>query len=158
MVRGRAGEPVELSATVLCRDVAGVYRHFAYPLDHLTGWLTLKKNMLTVNLETLVGGQPLHLKGTIQNPGVDAVVKLDIQADSIPIDDVLKNAMPPDVRKVVDQYNPKGVVKAHAKVFRKPMPGPSARPEGLLADQRRDRLESGLRDHLGRAAATRSAT
>ena len=31
---------------------------FAYPLDHLTGWLTLKKNLLTVNLETLVGGSP----------------------------------------------------------------------------------------------------
>ena len=131
--RDRAGQPVEMSANVLCRDVAGVYRHFAYPLDHLTGWVTLKKKLLTVNLQTLVGGQPMRLKGTIQNPGVDAVVNLDVLAESLPIDDVLRKAMAPDVRKVVDQYHPKGVVKAHANVFRKPMPGPSARPEGKLA-------------------------
>jgi len=132
-VRGRAGQPVELSANVLCRDVAGVYRHFQYPLDHLTGQLTLEKKLLTVNLQTLVGGQPVRLKGTIRNPGVDAVVDLDILAESLPIDDVLRKAMAPDVRKVVDQFHPKGVVKAHATVNREPTPGADARPEGLLA-------------------------
>ena len=89
--------------------------------------------MLTVDLQTLIGGQPLRLTGTIQNPGVDAVVRLDIQAESMPIDDALKKAMPADVRKVVDQFNPSGVVKAHATVLREPMPGPADRPEGLIA-------------------------
>ena len=133
VVRGKAGEPVDLSATVLCRDVAAVYRHFQYPLDHLTGQLTLEKNMIAVNLQTLKGAQPLSLTGTIQNPGVDAVVRLDIQADAIPIDDALKSAMPPDVRKVVDQFNPSGVVKAHARVAHDPLPQHLGRPEGLIA-------------------------
>jgi hypothetical protein len=133
LVRSRAGQPVDFTATVQCRDVAAMYRHFPYPLDHLTGRLTLEKKILTVDLQTLVGGQPMHLAGTIQNPGVDAVVKLDIQADTLPIDDVLRKALPPDVQKVVDQFRPKGVVKAHALVDRKPMYGPNARPEGLLA-------------------------
>jgi AsmA-like C-terminal region len=132
LVRGQTGEPVDLSAKVYCRDVAAVYRHFQYPLDHLTGELTLEKKLLSVDLETLKGGQPVRLKGTIKNPGVDAVVKLDIQAESIPIDDVLKNAMPPDVRKVVNQFNPSGVVKAHASVFREPLLDRRARPEGLI--------------------------
>ena len=48
------------------------------------------------------------------------------------IDDVLKNAMPPDVRKVVNQFNPSGVVRAHAKVFRAPLPGRRDHPEGLI--------------------------
>ena len=74
----------------------------------------------------------MRLEGTIKNPGVDAVVELDIQAGSIVIDDVLKNAMPPDVRKVVDQFNPSGVVRAHARVFREPLPGRRDRPEGLI--------------------------
>jgi hypothetical protein len=133
LVRASALQPIDVSATVLCRDVAAVYRHFRYPLDHLTGRLTLQKKMLTVDLQTLVGGQPLRVVGTIQNPGVDAVVLLDINAEALPIDDVLKRAMPADVRKVVDQFRPKGVVKAHARVDRKPMTGPGARPEGLLA-------------------------
>ena len=141
-----------MSATVYCRDVAAVYRHFQYPLDHLTGLLTLEKKVLTVDLQTLKGGQPVHLKGTIENPGVDAVVQLDIQAESIPIDDALKSAMPPDVRKVVDQFNPSGVVKAHATVLRKPLPGQPDRPEGTDRDQCRDRFVRAVRDHLGRVA------
>ena len=131
--RGKAGEPVDLSATVMCRDVAAVYRHFQYPLDHLTGQLTLEKNMVAVNLQTLKGAQPLSLTGTIQNPGVDAVVRLDIQAEAIPIDDALEGAMPPDVRKVVDQFNPSGVVKAHATVTRYPLPREHNHPEGKIA-------------------------
>ncbi len=86
--------------------------------------------MLTVDLQTVKGGQPVDLKGTIKNPGVDAVVQLDIQAGSIPIDDVLNKAMPPDVRKVVNQFNPSGVVRAHATVYRRPLPDRPDRPEG----------------------------
>ena len=37
VVRPNTGEPVDLTATVFCRDVAAVYRHFPYALDHLTG-------------------------------------------------------------------------------------------------------------------------
>jgi AsmA-like C-terminal region len=132
LVRGRTGEPLALSATVDCRDVAAVYRHFKYPLDHLTGHLTLEKNTLGVKLETLKGGQPVRLAGTIKNPGVDAVVELDIQAGSIVIDDELKDAMPPDVRKVIDQFNPSGVVAAHARVFREPLSDRRAHPEGRI--------------------------
>ena len=132
LVRKQSDQPVELSATVDCRDVAAVYRHFQYPLDHLTGRLILEKKMLTVNLQTLKGGQPVRLKGAIKNPGIDAVVDLDIQAGSIVIDDTLKDAMPPNVRKVVDQFKPSGVVRAHARVFREPLPGRRDKPEGKI--------------------------
>jgi AsmA-like C-terminal region len=131
--RGESGKPVDLSATIVCRDVAAVYRHFQYPLDHLTGRLTLEKNTIAVNLQTLKGAKPLSLTGTIENPGVDAVVRLDIQAEAIPIDDALKRAMPANVRKVVDQFNPSGVVKARAKVARDPLPQEQNHPEGKIA-------------------------
>ena len=121
-----------MSMAVYCRDVSAVYRYFPYPLDHLTGQLKLEKNMLAVDLHT-VGGQPVRLSGTIENPGVDAVVNLDIQAESMQIDETFKKAMPADVRKVVDQFNPQGIVKARASVFRKPQPDRRDRPEGLIA-------------------------
>jgi hypothetical protein len=125
------GGPVELGASVTCHDVAATYRHFPYPLDHLRGSLTLKKNTLTVDVQTLsVGGQPLHMTGTIEDPGPDAVVKLDITAKSVPIDRTLLDALKPDVRKVVEQFKPSGTVKGHAKVSRVPMAGP---PEGKIA-------------------------
>ena len=68
LVRGHAGEPVDMSATVFCRDVGGVYRYFPYPLDHLTGQLKLEKNMLAVDLHT-VGGQPIAPRRDDSEPG-----------------------------------------------------------------------------------------
>ena len=129
--RPQAGAPVAWTASVRCRDVAAVYHHFPYPLDHLTGDLIFEKNTLSVDLNSL-SGRPLQLRGTIWNPGPDAVVKLAIQADSLPIDDAIKNAMPPNVRKVVDGFKASGLVNVKAKVYREPMTGADARPEGNI--------------------------
>ncbi|HKI19977.1 MAG TPA: hypothetical protein VKA15_18960, partial [Isosphaeraceae bacterium] len=131
VVRKRAGEPVDLGVQVSCQDVAAEYRHFPYALDHLTGSLTLENELLTVDLQTHTA--PLvHVKGLIHNPGLDAVVRLDIQAESVPINDTFRKALPPDVRHVIDQFQPSGVVSGHAKVLRKPMVGPDPRDEGLI--------------------------
>jgi hypothetical protein len=79
-----------------------------------------------------MGDRPALLIGTIDKPGPDADVRLKIQAESVPIDDTFRRALPPDVRKVVDQFRPVGSVKADVTVTRKPMVGPMAKPEGLL--------------------------
>jgi AsmA-like C-terminal region len=131
--RDKAGDPRDFRARVRCRDVSAVYRHFAYPLDHLSGELTLQKRLLTLELQSSIDGRPLFLKGLIENPGDDAVVRLDIDAEAVPIDDTFKQALPPKVRKFVDQFQPSGSVKGHATVFRQPMVGPDPRPEGQIA-------------------------
>jgi AsmA-like C-terminal region len=131
VARAVPGGPTELGVRVTCHDVAVNYRHFPYPLDHLRGTLTLEKRRLTVDVQTLsVGGRPLRMTGTIDEPGPDAVVKLDVTAESVPVDQALLDALKPDVRKVVDQFKPSGTVKAHAAVSRVPRAG---RPEGLVA-------------------------
>jgi hypothetical protein len=132
MARSKRGAPLDWAATVLCRDVSAVYREFRYPLEHLTGLLSLKKNTLEVDLKSLIAGRPVRVAGTIQNPGPNAVVQLDVQAESLPVDETLKKAVRADVRKVLDQFNPSGLVKVHAKVFRRPMTGAGARKEGLV--------------------------
>ncbi len=125
------GGPVELGTKVTCKDIAGNYRHFAYPIDHVRGQLELKEKVLAVDIQTLsVGGRPLRLKGTIKDPGVNAVVNLELWAESLPIDEPLLKAFKPEIRKVVNQFSPRGTVKAHAKICRRPMAG---RPEGLIA-------------------------
>ncbi len=132
LVRKGAGRPLDSSVQVSCQDVAAEYRYFPYALDHLTGSLTLENDLLTVDLRTLTA--PLvHVKGLIQNPGLDAVVSLDIQAESVPINDTFRKALPPNVRQVIDQFQPSGEVTGRAKVVRKPMVGPNPRPEGLVA-------------------------
>jgi len=85
-----------------------------------------------VKLSSLIGGKPVVLQGTIENPGPDAIVRLGIEAESVPVDQKLLDAMPPDVRKVVDQFKPSGTGKASVRILRKPTVGPRVRPEGNL--------------------------
>ena len=132
MARPRQNDPVSVSATVNCRDVAADYRHFRYPVEHMGGSLTLENQRLSVDLHGLIGERPAHLKGTIDNPGPDALVGLGIQAESVPIDAAFLTALPKDIRKVVDQFHPAGSVKAKVGILRWPMVGPMAKPEGHL--------------------------
>jgi hypothetical protein len=132
LVRQQENGPVGVGATMVCRDVEAVYRHFAYPLKHLSGSLTLERQRMTVDLRCLIGERPALLTGIIDNPGPDAQVKLQIQAESVPVDAAFFRALPPEVRKVVDQFHPAGSFKADVRVARKPMVGPDAKPEGIL--------------------------
>jgi hypothetical protein len=130
LARQQENGPVGVGARVLCRDVKAVYRHFSYLVEHMNGSLTLEKQRLSVDLRGLIGERPALLKGTIDNPGPDALVRLDVLADSVPIDAAFLAALPPDIRKVVDQFHPAGSVKAKVHILRKPMFGPRAKPEG----------------------------
>ena len=131
VARAKTGAPLDWDATVNCHEVAAEYRHFRYPLDHLNGVLTFEKDTLNVDLRSL-SGRPSKISGKITHPGPDAVVELDVIASSLPIDDVLKKAMPADVRKVVNQFNPSGLVNARASISRTPNHGPGAPPEGRV--------------------------
>ena len=108
-----------------------IYRHFPYPLDHLTGDLIFEKNTLSVDLNSL-SGRPLKLTGTIWNPGPDAVVKLDIEAESLPIDDAIKNAMPRRRSQGRRWLQGQRIGQCERRVCREPMTGPDARPEGRI--------------------------
>ncbi len=148
VVRQQESGPVGVGATVLCRDVAAVYRHFPYPLEHLGGRLTLEKQRLSLDLHGLIGERPARLTGTINNPGPDAIVRLDIQAESVPIDAAFLAALQPNVRKVVDQFHPAGSVKAQVRVAQA---HGRARGEARGAPGHRCRSppQSPVRDHLG---------
>jgi hypothetical protein len=132
LARSTPAAPLSWNATVDCRDVSAVYREFRYPLEHLTGLLSLKQKTLDVDLKTLIGGRPVALSGRIDNPGANAVVQLDVHAESLPVDGVVKKALHPDVRKVIDQFNPSGLVRVHAQVFREPGKHPEVGREGLV--------------------------
>ena len=70
VARTEPGGAVELGAKVICRDVAANYRHFAYPVDHLTGELTLKKKILDGQPEDDQRRRPTApIEGDDQQPG-----------------------------------------------------------------------------------------
>ncbi|MFO0957355.1 MAG: AsmA-like C-terminal region-containing protein [Isosphaeraceae bacterium] len=124
------GGPVAVTNDVACRDVAGKYHLFPYPLEHLTGTLTIACDRIDVNMGTRIGNQPAWCRGTILRPGPDPHVVLDFQADGLPISEELLGAMPGEIRKVVDQFRPTGTVKGKARVER--VPTSAEKPNGDL--------------------------
>ncbi len=120
-VRPRAGAEVAVELDVDCLDVSMEYKHFKYPVDHVRGKVRLTPDkVMTLDVSTLIGNRPLRVTGKVENPGLDAVAHLTFDAESLPLDAVLFNALPPDVRPVVDSFRPTGTVRGHAELERLP--------------------------------------
>ncbi|MDG3006045.1 AsmA family protein [Paludisphaera mucosa] len=124
IARTVAGGPVAVDAAAKLKDVSAVYRHFKYPLANLKGLLHLAGRRLTVDLNGPIGDKPAKLHGTVDDPGPDAIVDLTVEAEAMPIDATFMEALPPDVRRWVDRFKPKGSVQAEARIFRQPLVGP----------------------------------
>ncbi len=132
VARGPDGRPTVTRSRTECLDVAMVYKYFKYPLDHVRGWIVREGSRVRLDLRTVVGNKPMSASGTIDDPGPDAHVVLDFRGEALPIDRTLLDAMPPDVRAVVDQFHPTGTVQGEAHVERTPPRSPSEPPEGTV--------------------------
>jgi len=131
--RARAGGPVRHKAVIDCLDVAFLYEHFKYPIDHVRGRMVWEGDRVRLEgLQTLVGGQPLTAVGTIDRPGPDAVVTIDLEGKALPIDDALLNAMPPEVRAVIKQFRPTGAAGGKLTLRRRPLAPPDTDPRGKV--------------------------
>ncbi|WZO98384.1 AsmA-like C-terminal region-containing protein [Isosphaeraceae bacterium EP7] len=132
-VRRDRGGPMGVGMTVECEDVAMTYHLFKYPLSGIRGRMTLENDTLKIiGLRTMVGGKPVTATGTIEKPGPLAVANLTFKAESLPIDDVLLKAMPPDVREVVQQFSPQGTVNGVARMKRVPPSKPGDPVAGVV--------------------------
>lgn len=121
--------PVGFGVSVFCQDVAMTFHLFPYPLEHLRGTLRWEGKQIAVeDMSTTVGGETLMGWGTIEDPGPMADVRLHFAAKALPVDEKFLRALPPEVRKVVDQFHPKGSVRGTADVRRTPPKAPGGDP------------------------------
>jgi len=130
--RPAPGAEVVAEVAIKALDVSVKYRHFPYPIDHVQGDLHATRKKLRLDLRTLVGNGPLRVKGEVADPGPEAVADLDFAVESLPVDDALLLALPPDVRKVVDDFKPSGSVKGRARLHRDPPLKPGDDPRGRV--------------------------
>jgi hypothetical protein len=132
--RDTAGGPLRKKVVVDCDDVAILYKYFKYPVDHVRGRLIWEGDRVNVvGMRTLVGGRPVTALGTINHPGLSSLVSLTFSGEALPVDKTLIDALPPDVRKVVVDFNPRGSVRGTVSVRRSPPLRPGDDPIGLVA-------------------------
>ncbi|GIW86016.1 MAG: hypothetical protein KatS3mg108_0340 [Isosphaeraceae bacterium] len=108
-------------------DVSVRYVHFPMPLERLRGRLVCRGDQLQIErVETIVGGQPLVLKGTVGSLGPDPDVDLNITAGSLPLGDEspFLTALPPEIRALVAQFHPTGSIRGTARLRRSPQGSP----------------------------------
>ncbi|MDX2035508.1 MAG: AsmA-like C-terminal region-containing protein [Isosphaeraceae bacterium] len=104
------------------RDVALRYHLFRYPLEHLAGRLNCTPDEIRFNVSCdHIGGKRATAVGKIERPGPNPAISIVFSAEALPIDARLKEAMPDDVRKVVDSFSPAGTVRGQAVLTRTPI-------------------------------------
>lgn len=126
VVRPRAGDPLGFGLTTRARDVALTYKHFPYPLQHIQGTVVWQGQRIEISGRTLVAGEWLTAKGTVERPGMDALVKFDFHTNGFPVDETLFRALPPEFKTVMKDFQPTGSVRGVVHLTRKPPPKPGA--------------------------------
>ena len=133
VVRAAEGGPVGFGWTVDCRDVAMVYRHFKYPLDHVRGRLTFEKQQIHLDFRTLLGGKPLRRQGTIDDPGPDAHVAARLRGGgAADRQDAARRHAPRHPQGRRSSSSRSGTVRGRARVERFPPRSPDDPPAGRI--------------------------
>ena len=133
LLRGVTNGPIDWGVGVGCRDVSLIYKEFKYPVEHVSGEMICRPDKITIDVHTKqIGGKPLTVMGTIEHPGPKSIINLDFTAESLPVDKTLLDAMPPDVRKVVQSFKPSGTVQGKAHVRRTPPLKSTDDPKGQI--------------------------
>lgn len=101
-------------------DVGAVYEHFPYPLEHLTGHLTLEPNNVTLeNLTThYQDARKVMLDGVVSTPddGPPAF-SIRVRAEQIPVDSALIDAMPKAQQDFFEQFDLDATATVDVEVF-----------------------------------------
>ena len=92
-----------------CHDVALTYPKFPYRLEHGSGRVILKDNVLTVeDMTAYSGGEQIRLRAEIHQPGPEWTGFFTADSRNLPVDQKLIKALPPTSREIVENLNPNG--------------------------------------------------
>ncbi len=130
--RAKPEAEIDVKADVTRLDVSIRYKHFAYPVEHIHGTINFTPTLMKLDVHSVVGNKPIRVKGDVVNPGPDAVANLEFLIDSMPVDQTLFEALPPQVKKTVDRFKPTGTVRARANLVRKPPLNKGDDPRGRV--------------------------
>lgn len=119
----RASDGTKNVTVTLNLDNAGVvYKHFPYPLENLTGQITIdSQGVLLKDLKTAYGdGRQVRVDGQVFSlEESDRRIHITIQAERIPVDSDLIKAMPEKQQSLFDLLQAKAVADVKVEVFPK---------------------------------------
>ncbi|NIA21404.1 MAG: hypothetical protein GWP05_05430 [Anaerolineaceae bacterium] len=119
------GAATRYSGDLVVRDAGCRFRRFPYPVEQISGTIHFGPQGITFDgLKGRQGGARIVAKvGRVTNPGRGAGVDLVIQADDLPLDKLLKEALKERGRGYLDVFEslqPKGKVRLVSRLHRPP--------------------------------------
>jgi hypothetical protein len=82
---------------------------FPYPLDNVSGKLTIMPGRMTINeLYSLHGNQRISIRGEIYDQVQNKKLTLSLHAGNLSINPSLRDALPPKAKRIWKDLNPKG--------------------------------------------------
>ena len=108
-----------LYLSVQLNGVAATYRKFPYPLTELTGGLYFDRDSISIlDVVSHAGGRQIRMNGKVTDRGTGKpVYYISIDANDIPLDAALGEALPPGHREMYKRFEANGTVDMRAKVF-----------------------------------------
>ncbi len=104
--RETVGAMIDYRGEVHLADASVRYARFPYPLEQASG--TLRFDQERVEIVKITGhgptGAQVAVTGKIKPPGNDAHVVVNVTGQSVPIDQVLYEALPEDRREIIDVF------------------------------------------------------
>lgn len=108
------------NAMVVCRNVSFSYYKFPYRLEQGKGTVQFIGNEVSLRLTATAASQPIRLVGQFKNPGPQFSGWIEVEGDTIPIDDKMVSALPDKPREVVRSLHPQGTLNVYARMGRDP--------------------------------------
>jgi hypothetical protein len=126
-----------MSVSVRLDGVNAAYRQFPYPLTGLHGTLYCDRESIIVSdIVSNEAGRRVRLDGKVTGRNTDKpVYRISVDANNVPLDAALRDALPPQHRQQYQRFNASGVVDVRARVFTAPDAN-QAGPVGFLAEVR----------------------
>jgi hypothetical protein len=105
---------------VIPKGCSAAHRKFPYPVDDIHGLIKKRGNRVDIELQGLAAGQrELKLTGQIRQ-GTDRPSSLiEVQVDSVPLDETFMTAAPEQTQNVLKSLNLKGLANIHYRLTRR---------------------------------------
>ncbi len=114
--------------SVNLNDVAAAFEEFPYPLTGLTGTLVFDRTgILLSDVVSHTGGKQIRVNGRVTEPSSETpACYISIDAKDIPLDGILREALPAQQRVLFRQFDVNGLADVRARVFSTPAAAPGA--------------------------------
>lgn len=116
-----ATERERVAVDLAVRETSLRYDRFPYPLERASGELRIEGGDAVIKLfRGFHGTAEVRVAGAVRGTAEDASVDLYVDAESVELTPALRTAMPENVRKIWNRFEPGGTVDCTVRVLKNP--------------------------------------